>query len=209
MQCMCQPIGPRAPSKRFSPGSTRIRRSQMRRAGFIMTRPDVKTSERGSKGRPSSIVFRGTAQRGHRGFHGTAFASPVGDQSVFFDLGGFIMVSLNCVKRSNRDSAARSRSDNPLLKLHRAVNVADCHSIVERSRCRKLVVDCSGVEMMSSDTLGRLLVLQRRMRKSGGRLVLSGLREEVRQMFAWTKLERCFEIQAAADRERLLPVTVY
>ena len=48
---------------------------------------------------------------------------------------------------------------------------------------------------MSSETLGRLLILQRRMQESGGRLILSGLREEVRQMFAWTKLERCFEYE--------------
>jgi anti-anti-sigma factor len=118
------------------------------------------------------------------------------------------MVSLNCVERSGREPAV-SRLNNPLLKLHRAGDLADCNSLIERSRCRKLVVDCSGVEMMSSDTLGRLLILQRRMRKSGGRLILSGLREEVRQMFAWTKLERCFEIQPSAGRMRLLPVTEY
>ena len=104
------------------------------------------------------------------------------------------MVSLNYVKRPNSDTYAGSRSDNVLLNLHRAVDLA---SIVERSRCRTLVVDCSDVELMSSETLGRLLILQRRMQESGGRLILSGLREEVRQMFAWTKLERCFEIQAA------------
>jgi anti-anti-sigma factor len=109
------------------------------------------------------------------------------------------MASLSCVERS----------DNKLLKLHRAVDLAYWCSIVERSRCRKLVVDCAGVELMSSDTLGRLLILQRRMRDSGVRLILSGLREEVRQMFAWTKLDRCFEIQAAAGRGRLLPVAKY
>ncbi len=119
------------------------------------------------------------------------------------------MVSLNCIDRSGSDPVARSRANNALLKLHRAVDLADCHSILERSRCRKVVVDCSGVEMVSSETLGRLLILQRRMRKSGGRLVLGGLREEVRQMFAWTKLDRCFEIQAAAGREWLLPVAEY
>lgn len=111
------------------------------------------------------------------------------------------MVSLNYA-RSASGPASMSRSNKALLRLHRAVDWAECPSIVERSRCRRLVVDCSGVEMVSSHTLGRLLVLQRRMRKSGGDLVLCGLRDEVRQMLSWTKLDRCFAIQAVADRER-------
>ena len=118
------------------------------------------------------------------------------------------MVSLNC-ERPSRNPANVSRPDKELLRLHRAVDWAECPSMVERSRYRRLVVDCSGVEMMSSDSLGRLLILQRRMQKSGGHLVLSGLREEVRQMLSWTKLDRCFEIQAAADSERLLAVARY
>ena len=108
------------------------------------------------------------------------------------------MAGLRCIEQSNSGRTSVSRPNRESMKLHRPVDLVHWQLTIDRSRCRKLVVDCSGVEMMSSDTIGRLLILQRRMRERGGRLILSGLREEVRQMFAWTKLDRCFEIQAAA-----------
>lgn len=61
--------------------------------------------------------------------------------------------------------------------------------------CRKLVVDCSKVEFMSSEMLSRLVTLQRRLRAHNGELVLQGLRTEVRELFAWTKLDHFFTIQ--------------
>ncbi len=37
------------------------------------------------------------------------------------------------------------------------------------------------------------------MRQNGGALVLCSLRDDVRQMLAWTKLDRFFEIEAETE----------
>jgi anti-anti-sigma regulatory factor len=42
--------------------------------------------------------------------------------------------------------------------------------------------------------LSKLILLERRLKRRGIRLVLSDLRDEVRRVLRWTKLDRLFEI---------------
>ena len=72
-------------------------------------------------------------------------------------------------------------------------------ALVDRVKTRKLFVDCSNVEFMSSEMLSRLILLQRRMKQRAGGLVLCHVREEVRKLLAWTKLDRYFDIQVEAE----------
>jgi anti-anti-sigma factor len=83
-------------------------------------------------------------------------------------------------------------------ELHASNDLSQWLSIAEKTRCQKLVIDCSNIEFMSSDMLSRLVMLQRKMREHGGQLVLCGLCKVVRDLFAWTKLDRYFEIQPGA-----------
>jgi len=73
------------------------------------------------------------------------------------------------------------------------------NSVADRGDCQALVVDCSDVEFLSSETLSRLIVLQRRLQQKNARLVLFGLRAEVREVLSWTRLDRFFEIKEHED----------
>jgi len=69
------------------------------------------------------------------------------------------------------------------------------NSADDRFGCQSIFVDCSSVKVLGSETLSKLLLLQRQMKRKGARLVLSGLRTEVRDVLSWTKLDRVFAIQ--------------
>jgi anti-anti-sigma factor len=68
------------------------------------------------------------------------------------------------------------------------------NSVADESDCQALFVDFSNVKVLSSEMLSKLILLQRRLKKRGAKLVLSGLRPEVREVLGWTKLDRFFEI---------------
>jgi anti-sigma B factor antagonist len=61
-----------------------------------------------------------------------------------------------------------------------------------------LIVDLANVEMVSSAMLGKLILLQRRIDSSGGRLCLCGLRPALQDVLRTTNLERLFRV--ARDR---------
>ena len=69
-------------------------------------------------------------------------------------------------------------------------------AVNDGSECKAIFVNCSKIRVLSSEMLGRLLLLQWQMKQKGARLVLSGLRDEVRDVLSWTKLDRFFAIQA-------------
>jgi len=62
----------------------------------------------------------------------------------------------------------------------------------------KVFVDCSNVPLLSGEMLGKLILLQGRLKQKQSRLVLSGLRAEVRDVLRWTKIDRFFEIEEDA-----------
>lgn len=71
--------------------------------------------------------------------------------------------------------------------------------MAETTGCRTLFIDCSNVKILSSEMLSNLIVLQRRLKQKEGKLVLCGIRTEVREVFSWTKLDKFFEIQEDAE----------
>jgi anti-anti-sigma factor len=68
------------------------------------------------------------------------------------------------------------------------------NSVADGAGCQALVVDCSNVQLLGSEMLSKLFLLQRRLKRKNARLVLSGLRAEVREVLSWTRLDRFFEI---------------
>jgi anti-anti-sigma factor len=79
--------------------------------------------------------------------------------------------------------------------------VSELNSVADRSDCQTLVVDCSRVTILCSDILSKLIVLQRRLKKKEGLLVLRGIRAEAREVLHWTRLDRFFAIQEDAEQE--------
>jgi len=100
--------------------------------------------------------------------------------------------------RDGRVSVMRLLNHGSLYDEEVVAFVAEWNSVVERTDCQTLFVDCSNVPVLSSEMLSKLISLQRRLRQKGGKLVLSGLRPAVRKVLGWTKLDRFFEI----DEER-------
>jgi anti-sigma B factor antagonist len=71
--------------------------------------------------------------------------------------------------------------------------------LVTDSGCRQLVLDLSAVQDMSSEMLGELIALYKKL---GSRLALCGVQPAVAIMLEWTKLNRLFRI--VADRDAAL-----
>ncbi len=62
---------------------------------------------------------------------------------------------------------------------------------------RAIFVDCSRAQLLSSEMLSKLILLQGRLKQKKTRLVLSGLRAEVREVLKWARLDRFLEIDDA------------
>jgi len=75
-------------------------------------------------------------------------------------------------------------------------------ALAQAKDCRRMILDFTRVEMISSSTLGVLISLKRRLDDVQGRLVIAGLREELMRIFKITRLEREFEF--CADRAAAL-----
>ena len=78
---------------------------------------------------------------------------------------------------------------------------SEWNAVADRADCRTLVVDCANVPLLSSEMLSKLILLQRRLNLKNARLVLSGLRAEVREVLRWTRLDRYFEIREDGEPE--------
>lgn len=78
---------------------------------------------------------------------------------------------------------------------------AELHSVAGAADCRTLIMDCSNVKILSSEMLSKLIVLQRQLQQKEGKLILCGIRAEVREVLSWTKLDQFFEINDNAERE--------
>ncbi|MFQ6048804.1 MAG: STAS domain-containing protein [Phycisphaerae bacterium] len=72
----------------------------------------------------------------------------------------------------------------------------ELYELVDRFDRRQLVLDFSGVKFLSSQALAVLLNLRSKLQKIKGKLVICGLRAELREVFRITKLERLFEFYA-------------
>lgn len=73
--------------------------------------------------------------------------------------------------------------------------IAELNSVAEAADCRTIVMDCANVKVLSSEMLSKLILLQRQLNQKEGKLILCGLRGEVREVLSWTKLDKFFEIQ--------------
>ncbi len=79
--------------------------------------------------------------------------------------------------------------------------VAEWNAVAEAADCQTLVMDCSNVKLLSSVMLSKLIVLQRRLKQKKGKLILCGIRAEVREVLSWTKLDQFFETKDDAEQD--------
>jgi len=67
--------------------------------------------------------------------------------------------------------------------------------LVEQENRRRLVLNFSNVEFFSSQALGKLNMLNRRVKAIDGKLSLSNIRPQILEVFQITKLDSVFDIR--------------
>lgn len=67
--------------------------------------------------------------------------------------------------------------------------------LVEESQRRKMLLNFSNVEYLSSAALGKLITLNKKLQSAGGRLILSNIDKNIYEVFEITKLNKVFNIQ--------------
>ena len=58
----------------------------------------------------------------------------------------------------------------------------------------EVVIDCSGVEMISSEDLNALIRFHSRLRQESAALVLENVSEQIAKIFTLTRLNRLFSV---------------
>ena len=82
------------------------------------------------------------------------------------------------------------REDPGIQEVGRELfNLVDCDNR------KKVLLDLSGVSFMSSAALGKLVTLYKKSHSNGSDLKLCGIRPEVVDVFAVTRLDRLFDIR--------------
>jgi anti-sigma B factor antagonist len=71
----------------------------------------------------------------------------------------------------------------------------ELYDLVERDGRKKIVLNFSNVEFLSSAALGKLIGFDKRVKQHSAELVLSNIRPEIYEVFAITKLTKLFEIK--------------
>ena len=68
-------------------------------------------------------------------------------------------------------------------------------SLVDEDDQENMVINFENVSFFSSGAINKLIVLEKRVRARGGKIRLSNLRPEVRDLFSYTNLDSMFDIK--------------
>ena len=68
-------------------------------------------------------------------------------------------------------------------------------SLVDELGRRKLILNFSNVEYLSSAALGKFINLNKKVRAAGGKLVLCNIAQHIYEVFEITRLDKMFNIQ--------------
>ena len=72
--------------------------------------------------------------------------------------------------------------------------------LVEEEGRKKIVLDFSNVEYLSSAALGKLITMDKKVKAAGGKLRLCSIRPEIFEVFMITKLNKLFDIKEDQDQ---------
>ena len=67
-------------------------------------------------------------------------------------------------------------------------------SLVDEQGLRKILLNFSNVEYLSSAALGKLITLNKKLQQVGGKLILCNIDAQIFEVFEITKLDRFFKI---------------
>lgn len=72
--------------------------------------------------------------------------------------------------------------------------------LVEQDNRKRIVLDFSNVEYLSSAALGKLITLDKKVKAANGKLRLCSIRPDIYEVFAITKLNQVFDIKEDQDQ---------
>ena len=72
-------------------------------------------------------------------------------------------------------------------------------SLVDGDESDNVLINFENVTFFSSAAINKLIVLENRVREQGGKIRLSNLRPEVRDLFSYTNLDSMFQIKDEQD----------
>ncbi|MCA9076537.1 MAG: STAS domain-containing protein [Planctomycetaceae bacterium] len=72
--------------------------------------------------------------------------------------------------------------------------------LVEDDGRKKIILDFSNVEYLSSAALGKLITMDKKVKSTGGKLRLCSIRPDIYEVFAITKLNQVFDIKDDQDQ---------
>lgn len=73
-------------------------------------------------------------------------------------------------------------------------------ALVDEDDRKKIVLDFSNVEYLSSAALSKLLILEKKAKAAGAKLRFCGIRPDIYQIFTLTKLNKLFDIYDSEDQ---------
>ena len=86
--------------------------------------------------------------------------------------------------------------DRKLVESGNIQEVAqELFGLVEKEQRKNLLLDFSTLDFLSSEALGKLISLDRLVKRQQGKLKLSNIRPEIYEVFTITKLNRVFDIR--------------
>ena len=89
--------------------------------------------------------------------------------------------------------------DSKILDFNIIEQIAtELNELIDEQKTSKLLLNLSNVEFLSSAALNKLIVLDKKMKKLGGKVALAELQPQVYEVFAITQLTQLFPIE---DRE--------
>ena len=68
-------------------------------------------------------------------------------------------------------------------------------SLVDKDKMKHILLNFEGVEFLSSAALNKLILIDKKVKQAGGNLRLCSLREEIKEVFTITRLDRVFDIR--------------
>ena len=71
----------------------------------------------------------------------------------------------------------------------------ELYGVAAHADCGKLLLSFAGVDFLASDMLGKVVVLNKKMKQKGGKLTLCELCPYIRQILATTKLDAILAVK--------------
>lgn len=107
------------------------------------------------------------------------------------------MDGFECIQLDDVDSVSIVKfKDEKVMDPSRIEKMgSELLSLADEENPSKMVVNFENVKFFSSQAISKLIVLERRVKATGGALRLSNLRPEVRELFNYTNLDSVFDIR--------------